>query len=114
MNIHFYCTKSGKNVILSYLDELPKGERESAFAIIKMLSDNDLNILKRLDTRQLRGKLWEIKFDQSRIMYVVVDKDNIYLLHACKKQKQKTEIFELNKAIKRAKELEMLIGKKLI
>ena len=60
--------------------------------------------LETLDTRQLRGKLWEIKFSSNRIMYVVKDSDNIYFLHACKKQKGKAEKFELEKAIKRAKE----------
>jgi len=62
-------------------------------------------VLDELDTRQLRGKLWEIKFSQNRIMYVTADKDNIYFLHACKKQKDKAKKFELNTTIKRAKEL---------
>ena len=55
-------------------------------------------------TRQLQGKLWEIKFSDNRIMYVIADKDNIYFLHACRKQKGKAEKFELDTAIKRAKE----------
>jgi phage-related protein len=37
-------------------------------------------------------------------MYVVADSENIYFLHACKKQKGKTEKFELETAIQRAKE----------
>jgi len=57
-----------------------------------------------LNTRQLKGKLWEIKFSQNRIMYVIKDKENIYFLNACKKQKDRAERFELNKAIRRAKE----------
>jgi phage-related protein len=36
-------------------------------------------------------------------MYVIVDVENVYFIHACKKQKDKTEKFELDKAIKRAK-----------
>ena len=30
-------------------------------------------------------------YKHNRIFYITVDKDNIYLLHACKKQKNKTE-----------------------
>jgi len=65
---------------------------------------NGLEALKELDTRQLRGKLWEIKFSKNRVMYVVADSENIHFLHACKKQKGKAEKFELNTAIQRAKE----------
>ena len=38
-------------------------------------------------------------------MYFLLDKENIYLMHACKKQKDKAEKFELDKAKKRLKEL---------
>ena len=61
-----------------------------------------------LNTTQVQGKLWEIKFADNRIMYIVVDKDNVYFLHACKKQKGKAERFELDKALRRAKELDLL------
>ncbi len=47
-------------------------------------------------------------------MYVVADGDNMYLVHACKKQKRKAEKFELDKAIKRVKELEKELGKRFI
>jgi phage-related protein len=61
-----------------------------------------------LTTRQLRGKLREIKFTDNRIMYVLVDGDNIHFLHACKKQKGKAEKFEIDKALQRAKELKLI------
>ena len=61
-----------------------------------------MNALEALNIRQLKGKLWEIKFFSNRVMYVLYDKENIYFLHVCKKQKNKAEKFELDKAIKRA------------
>ena len=63
---------------------------------------------ERLNTRQLQGKLWEIKLSQNRIMYIIADRKSVYFLHACKKQKGKAEKFELEKAIKRAKIAESL------
>lgn len=48
--------------------------------------------------------MWEIKFAKNRIMYIIADKDNIYFMHACRKQKGKAEKFELEKALQRAKE----------
>jgi phage-related protein len=63
-----------------------------------------LDAIQELDTRQLKGKLWEIKFSKNRIMYVIADSENIHFLHACRKQKGKAEKFELDTAIARAKE----------
>jgi len=115
MNIHHYETSGGKDLILNYIDEIPKNERAEGLTILAKLEYEGLEALKVLNTRQLRGKLWEIKFyDDNRIMYVVADENNMYLLHACKKQKGKAEKFELEKAIKRVKELERELGKRFI
>jgi phage-related protein len=47
-------------------------------------------------------------------MYIVADGDNIFLVHACRKQKGRAEKYELETAIKRVKELECELGKKFI
>lgn len=103
MKVKAYSTAGGKNLIYDYLDKLPNKQRQTGYLIIRKLEEDGLN---GLDTRQLRGKLWEIKFyEDNRIMYVIVDNDNIYLVHACKKQKGRAERFELDTAVKRAKEI---------
>ena len=115
MNVHHYVTRGGKDLIFEYIDGLPKNEKAEGLIILEKLEDEGLAALDVLNTRQLRGKLWEIKFyDNNRIMYVVADEDNMYLVHACKKQKGKAEKFELDKAIKRVKELEKELGKRFI
>lgn len=43
-----------------------------------------------------------------------VDKENIYLLHSCRKQKNKTEKKDANIVRKRAKELGNMLGRKFI
>lgn len=106
MNVYSYKTNGGKNLILEYLNNLSKKEAAEGYYIIEKLEEEGIDFLKILNTRQLDGKLWEIKFYRhNRIMYVLIDKDSIYLLHACKKQKGKAEKFELDKAKKRAKEV---------
>jgi len=105
LNLYEYHTSGGKNVILEYIDNLPKSEKFVAYAIRQKLKIKGLNALDELNTRQLKGKLWEIKFSQNRLMYVVADKDNMYIVHACKKQKDKAEKFEMQTAISRAKQL---------
>ncbi len=108
MKIIDYCTDGGKNLIKEYLSGLPIAERTFGYGIRHKIIKDGLLAFDGLDTRQLQGKLWEIKFSDNRIMYVVFDQDTVHFLHACKKQKGKAEKFELDKAINRAKERNLL------
>ena len=108
MTIHDYYTEGGKNLIKEYLSNLPVAERTYGYGIRHKIIKDGLKAFEGLDTRQLYSKLWEIKFSDNRIMYVIFDKDNVNFLHACKKQKGKAEQFELDKAISRAKERNLL------
>lgn len=100
MQIHDYFTMSGKNAIKEHLSSLPYAERAEGYSIRHKIVERGTMALEALDTRQLKGKLWEVKFSQNRVMYAIADSENIYFLHACKKQKGKAEKFELDKAIK--------------
>jgi len=108
MEIEDYQTASGKNLIKGYLSSLPKVERDIGYRIRWKIKEKGHEALKELDTRQLRGKLWEIKFfNNNRVMYfLITDKDTICFLHACKKQKGKAEKFEIDTALERMKEYE--------
>ena len=108
MEIRDYYTEGGKNLIKEYLSSLPVPERTYGYSIRHKIIQEGLKAFDGLDTRQLFGKLWEIKFFDNRIMYVIFDTDTVHFLHACKKQKGKAEKFELNKAIQRAKERNLL------
>lgn len=115
MNVWDYETNGGKDLINDYLDNLQPDESAEGYRIKKEIEDKGLEALETLITRQLRGKLWEIKFNyKDRFMYIIADGDNFYILHACKKQKDKAEQFEIDKAIKRAKELGRELGKKFV
>jgi len=105
LKIHDYHTAAGKNLIKEYLRTLPKTEMYLGYRIRHKLGSKGMAALDELDTRQLRGKLWEIKFTQNRFMYVVANKRNFHILHVCKKQKGKAEQFEIETAVQRAKEL---------
>ncbi|MEN1760725.1 type II toxin-antitoxin system RelE/ParE family toxin [Anoxynatronum sibiricum] len=88
------------------MDDLPKNESAEGYYIIEQLEAKGIDFMSSINTRQLEGKLWEIKFQRhNRIMYILIDEDHIYLLHACKKQKNKAEMIDLNKAKARAKEI---------
>lgn len=109
MNIYDYITIGGKNLIKEYISTRPMDERKTIYKIRHEIILNGLPAFQKLNTRQLKGKLYEIKYIGNRIMYIIKDGDNVYFLHACVKQKGKTEKFELETAIARAKELNLKI-----
>jgi len=114
MNVYTYKTKGDKDLIYDYINNLPVNEQSKGLELIKQIKDDGSKALRLMDTRQLRKKLYEIKFSNNRLMYVIADEDNIYILHACKKQKGKAEVFEINKALKRAKELGRELEKEFV
>ncbi|MDR1689341.1 MAG: type II toxin-antitoxin system RelE/ParE family toxin [Clostridiales bacterium] len=109
MEIHDYVTSGGKNVIKEYISGRSMEEKREIYKMRHNIILRGLLAFQELNTRQLRGKLYEIKCSDNRIFYVLKDGDNVYFLHACLKQKGKAEKFEIETAIKRAKELKIKI-----
>lgn len=114
MQVFTYTTKGGKDKIYEFIDNLPGAQRIKGYEIISKIEEDGLKAIDLMVTRQLRRKLYEIKFGKNRLMYVLVDEDSMYILHACKKQKGKAEEFDINKAIKRAVELGNEFNKKFV
>jgi len=104
MEIHDYVTAGGKNLIREYISTRPMEERRALYKIRHDIILNGLAAFQELNTRQLRGKLYEIKHGVNRVMYVIKDGNNVYFLHACQKQKGKAEKFELETATRSATE----------
>lgn len=106
MKVHSYCTHGGKDLILEFLNALRSEEKAEGLYILEQLEKGSLDDLNKLDIKHFEGKLWEIKFRKfNRIFYMLKDNENIYLLHACKKQKNAAESMDRNLAIKRSKEV---------
>ena len=103
MDIYDYTTRGGKNVITNYIDKLSAKERLEIYDIRQEIRKHGMDAFEKIDTRQLRGKLWEIRVSQTRIMYVIVDTNGVAFLQICKKQKGKAEKQEIEKALERAK-----------
>jgi phage-related protein len=108
MNIYEWQTAGGKNEIEEYFCNTTQYEQAEYYKVKNEIETKGYTALLQLNTRKLYEKLWEIKISQNRIMYVVVDSDNVYFIHACKKEKNKTEKHDLDKAIKRAKSENLL------
>ena len=106
MNVYTYKTAGGKDLIMEFIQSLDKPEKAEGLLILKKLEENDSKILLTLRAEKFEDKIWEIKFkNHNRIFYVFENENDLYLLHACKKQKNKTELKDKKLVIQRCKEI---------
>lgn len=112
MILHYYETSGGKNLILDYINKLSNDEQTDGLLILDRLEEGRFD---ELTIKPWQGKVWEVYFyKHNRIFYVTIKDTDIYLLHACRKQKNRTENNDKNIAIKRAKELGELLSVKFL
>ena len=112
MILHHYQSNSGKDLILDYIKSLPDDEQTDGFSVLECLEKGKMD---KINFKRWEKKIYEVYFyKNNRIFYVVADGENMYLLHACRKQKNKTEKRDKNIVIKRAKELGNILGKSFI
>jgi len=112
MNVYHYKTAGGKDLILDYINSLSKPEIVDGLSVLEKFEKDELD---ELLIKTWQGKINEVYFyKHNRIFYVVVDGQDAYMLHACRKQKNKTEKQDGDLVIKRAKELGKLLSKKSV
>lgn len=104
MRITFYTTSSGRSPVLDYLNDLSKQERARLLEAFDQIEQKGFDSV-RVQFRQIDGKLWEIKISAHRVFYVMIESDEMVLLHGYKKQGQKLPIKEREVALKRLKEV---------
>ena len=100
MVIAFYQTQSGRSPVVDYLRKLPLDERVEIDAVIEDLTVHGIDA-PLVSMRHIIGKLWELRIFQTRIFYVMVKSNRMVLLHAYKKQGQKSPKNEIETARKR-------------
>ncbi len=104
VKVTFYRTATGRSPALDYVQNLSKPERARIFEALEQVERRGLDAI-RVEFRQIDGKLWEIKIGSHRVFYVLIERDEMVLLHAYKKQRQKLPVRERDIAIRRMKEL---------
>lgn len=96
MKIVFYRNPNGQSDVLDFLNRLHPVERGRTLALFDACQSHGLSVLT---TRQIDGKIWEIKtYRYNRFFYYRTD-DTLILFYAIKKQKPRIEKHDL-KAIK--------------
>ena len=99
-------------MILDYVNSLSKAEVIDGLSVLGKFENDEIDTLI---IKPWQGKISEVYFyKHNRIFYIVVNGDDVYMLHACRKQKNKTEKRDSEIVIKRAKELGERLSKKLI
>ena len=108
MKIKFYQKSSGKSPVAEFLNDLPPDEIARIAGCLTNIEELGFDS-PRVQFRQIKGSLWEIKIKTSRsgyrFFYVCIQKEIIVLLHAYKKQSQKAPRQELDLAEKRMMEV---------
>lgn len=105
MNIYYYHSKGGKNLIIEAINALEIKDRAEAYYLLRFIEEYGIDALNTLNTRKIVQKIYELKFGNNRIFYSIVDRENVYILHLSKKQKQKTEQNDKKLIMSRFKEL---------
>lgn len=112
MVLHNYRTESGKDLIMEYINSLTVTEQVDALSVLECMEKGEFH---KILFKRWNKKIYEVYFRKhNRIFYITVDHENIYLLHACRKQKNQTEKKDKNIVMKRAKEFGKALGKSFI
>jgi phage-related protein len=102
MKIIHFKQPSGREPVRDYILSLPKNQAAEILAALEDIEENGIDetlvVLKPIE-----GKLWEIKLPIHRIFYVLISGPMMVLLHAIKKEGQKTPIKDRELAKKRMK-----------
>ena len=108
MNIKFYESSSQRSPVTDFIDKQSKNDQAAIIAILTDIQDNGFNA-KGCKFRQLKGKLWEIKIKlpsgEYRFLYMTIEGETIFIVHAFKKKSQKTPQKEITTALKRLREI---------
>jgi phage-related protein len=112
MEIRYYETSSGRKPAQEYINSLPEADRAGITGDIELIQEmgiiNAPVVTRKLQGKQFKGKLWELKSGtghQQRIFYILKTGPLMLLLHACKKQKEGAQRRDLDVALKRMKEV---------
>lgn len=97
MTIVFFATASGQMPVKRYLDKLDNRTLASMTAALHDLHAHGMSGAS-VDIRKLRVGLWELKVGPHRVIFTQLGPGQLVLLHAFRKQSQRTPTVELTTA----------------
>lgn len=108
MKIDFYVKTNGRSPVLELINKLSIKDRAKVLGSLQNVQELGFDC-QRVQFRQIRGKLWEIKIKMSsgefRLFYVTLQRSIITVLHGYIKKTQKAPAKEIELAEKRMMEV---------
>jgi phage-related protein len=108
MDIVFFRAKVSQQCpVRDFIQDLEVADRAKILACLKSVETLGFDS-PRVQFRQIRGRLWEIKIQANsgyRVFYVCLAGGVVVLLHAYRKQSQKAPVREIKLAEKRLNEV---------
>ncbi len=105
--VEFYKDRLGREPVPEFLNDLPSGTRAKVVKLIALLSEQGV-LLKEPYTRQIRGKLRELRVHDHlghvRVFYFTFTGRRFILLHGFLKKTDKTPVREIEIAEKRMRD----------
>ena len=103
----YYTSPTNQNPVSDFLDSLSTKQQSKILRILEYIREYGLEAVT-IHTKKLTGyHLWEIRIlgqDNIRVVYAILLKDTVLLLHGFIKKRQKTPPKEIQKALLRLKE----------
>ena len=113
MEVEFYKTETGKEVIEEFLKSLPAKDMAKVLRDIDLLAEYAPDLHEPY-TKHIEGPIWELrsKFSSNiyRILYFVFKCNKLVLLHGFTKKTRKTPPSEIELAKKRLNDFEKRYG----
>lgn len=88
MRLRYYTTARGGRPVAEYIEGLSRTDRAVIAAALGEMAERGL-AARGVTFRQIGGKLWEVRIGPHRVFYVLLDRENMVLLHAYRKQSRK-------------------------
>lgn len=108
MEIVFFVKNNNRCPVKEFIENLEVNDRAKILACLKNIEELGFDC-PRVEFRQIRGQLWEIKIRSSsagfRIFYVAFRTKTLVLLHAYQKQSKKAPKNEIETALQRLHEV---------
>lgn len=106
--IFFSKQQNGRYPVKEFIEKLDTKDRAKVLACLKSVEELGFHC-PRVDFRQIRGQLWELKIKAAngnyRIFYVCLKGEALVLLHSYQKQSQKAPKKEIETAEERMLEV---------
>jgi len=104
MRLRYYATSRGVYPVAEYIESLSVPEQAVLAALFQEISARGLQA-RGVGFRHIEGRLWEIRAGAHRVFYVLLQHDEMVLLHAYRKKTQKAPRRHIEIARRRMKEV---------